>query len=196
MKTIVQVYQNKIEVKKSTFWAFLCPFEEFKNLLEKLKKDHPKAVHFVYAYRILNEFNQIIEDKNDDKEPKGTSAMPALNVLRGNELINTAVIIVRYFGGIKLGTGGLVRAYSEAVSKVIENAILKPYEIQRTIKISINLKVFSRFEYFFKKFSISSKKEFKEDIVLITLYLNEIQEQEFEIFLKNFSFKDFKFLSV
>ncbi|MBK1964340.1 YigZ family protein [Campylobacter sp. TTU-622] len=194
MKTIDQIYQNKIEVKKSVFWAFLCPFADFKDLLERLKKEHLKAVHFVYAYRVLNEFNQIVEDKNDDKEPKGTSAMPALNVLRGNELINTAVIIVRYFGGIKLGTGGLVRAYSEAVNEVIKSAILKSYEIQKTIKISINLKTFSRFDYFLNKFAISSKKEFKEDIVLITLCLNEIQEQELKIFLKNFSFKDFQFL--
>ena len=84
---------------------------------------HPKARHHVYAYRYLNEYEQIVENSSDDGEPKGTSGKPSLHVLAGHELINTAVIIVRYFGGIKLGTGGLVRAYSDAVNSVINNAV-------------------------------------------------------------------------
>jgi len=77
-----------------------------------LKIEHPKARHIVYAYRELNEFNQIIENSSDDGEPKGSSGVPVLNVLRGEEFINVAILVVRYFGGIKLGIGGLVRAYT------------------------------------------------------------------------------------
>ncbi|MGN8592033.1 UNVERIFIED_CONTAM: YigZ family protein, partial [Campylobacter jejuni] len=78
--------------------------------------------------RTLNEYNQIIEDKSDDGEPKGTSGIPSLNVLRGYDLVNTAVITVRYFGGTKLGTGGLVRAYSDAANAAINNASLLTFE--------------------------------------------------------------------
>lgn len=115
MKTINQNFEAEFEVKKSVFIAHLCEFSHFKALLVALKKEHSKARHFVWAFRHLNELGQIVEDKSDDGEPKGTSGLPCLNVLRGAQLINAAIIVVRYFGGIKLGTGGLVRAYSAAV---------------------------------------------------------------------------------
>ena len=75
MQTVSQIYQAEIKIKKSTFLAFICPFDAFDSLLENLKKEHTKAVHFVWAYRFLNKFHQIVEDKNDDGEPKGTSAL-------------------------------------------------------------------------------------------------------------------------
>jgi len=69
-----------------------------------LRESHPKARHIVYAYRELNEFEQIVENSSDDGEPKGSSGVPVLNVLRGEDFINVAILVVRYFGGIKLGT--------------------------------------------------------------------------------------------
>lgn len=185
MQTISQSYEAKIEIKKSTFIAFICPFSEFKFLLENLKNKHSKAVHFVWAYRILNEFNQIVEDKSDDGEPKGTAALPSLNVLRGFELINMAVIIVRYFGGVKLGTGGLVRAYSEAVNTAVLKANLTPFKNQ--IKISVNLKVLSRFEHFLSKNQIHFKKEFKENEVWLLVDLEPAKKEEFENFAREFN---------
>jgi len=81
----------------------------------------------VYALRYLNEFDQIVENTSDDGEPKGCAGVPVLNVLRGEELINCAVLIIRYFGGIKLGTGGMARAYARSVKNVISQAILVAY---------------------------------------------------------------------
>lgn len=185
MQTISQIYEAKIEVKKSTFIAFLCPFKDFQTLLESLKKEHTKAVHFVWAYRFLNDFHQIVEDKSDDGEPKGTSALPSLNVLRGFELVNVAVIIVRYFGGIKLGTGGLVRAYSEAVNTAISKAHLTSFKNQ--IKMSINLKFLSRFEHFLNKNQILFKKEFKENEVLLLIDLEPTKKEELQSFAKEFN---------
>ncbi len=92
-----------MKLKNLLFYPIFALLKILKILLVNLKKEHPKAVHFVYAYRTLNEYNQIIEDKSDDGEPKGTSGIPSLNVLRGYDLVNTAVITVRYFGGTKLG---------------------------------------------------------------------------------------------
>lgn len=119
---------STLEVKQSKFIAHLIPYELYDTTLEILKQEHPKARHFVTAYRYLNEFDQIVENSSDDGEPKGTSGKPSLMVLQGQELINTAVIIVRYFGGTKLGTGGLVRAYGDAVNLAITEAELFMYK--------------------------------------------------------------------
>ncbi|EOW8292331.1 YigZ family protein [Campylobacter jejuni] len=187
MQTIDQIFQTQIDIKKSTFLSFLCPFKDFKFLIETLKKEHPKAVHFVYAYRVLNDFNQIVEDKSDDGEPKGTSGMPTLNVLRGYDLINAALITVRYFGGIKLGTGGLVRAYSYAANAVINNSSLLSFELKKNTTIAIDLKNLNRFEHFLKTYSFNFTKDFKDCKAILHIKLNEKEEQEFEIFCKNFA---------
>lgn len=138
MYCIDKIYTNTLEVKQSKFIAYLTPYSDFANTLNTLKDKHPKARHFVTATRYINEFNQIIEASSDDGEPKGTSGKPSLMVLQGADMINIGVIIVRYFGGTKLGTGGLVRAYSDAVNLVLEDSDLIEYkdEIQKEIALS------------------------------------------------------------
>ena len=137
MKYIDNISTLTHEVKQSKFIAHLVPYLEYESTLKILKLKHPKARHFVTAFRYLNEFNQIVEHSSDDGEPKGTSGKPSLMVLQGQDIINSAVIIVRYFGGTKLGTGGLVRAYSDAVNLVINEANLIEYkqEVQKSISI-------------------------------------------------------------
>ncbi|WP_373003368.1 YigZ family protein [Sulfurimonas sp.] len=135
MKYINNTYTNTLEVKQSKFIAYLTPYVDFQKTLETLKQDNPKARHFVVAYRYLNEFNQVLEYSSDDGEPKGTSGKPSLFVLQGLDMINCSVIIVRYFGGTKLGTGGLVRAYSDAVNLVIEKSEL--FEYKQEIEVEI-----------------------------------------------------------
>jgi len=125
------------EVKQSKFIAHFIPYNVYSTTLEKLKNEHPKARHFVTAFRYLNEYDQVVESSSDDGEPKGTSGKPSLMVLQGQDIINCGVIIVRYFGGTKLGTGGLVRAYSDAVNNVLDTIDFKEYkkEIYKTIEI-------------------------------------------------------------
>lgn len=177
MKSIKQNYELKTEVKKSVFIAHLCPFECFKELLLELKKEHNKAVHFVWAFRRLNEFSQIIEDKSDDGEPKGTSGLPCLNVLRGAELINVAVIVVRYFGGIKLGTGGLVRAYSGAVNAVINTASLSEFECKQDLALSLPLSLFARMQHYLITNGLDFDKEFKAQKAFVKVWVNEDEKK-------------------
>jgi len=108
----------------------------------------------VYALRYLNEFEQIVENSSDDGEPKGSSAPPALNVLRGEEMIDVAVLIVRYFGGVKLGIGGLVRAYGSAVKEVIANSNIVLYEKMLKYSFFTTYSQVQRTEYLLKKFEI------------------------------------------
>ncbi|WP_457745238.1 YigZ family protein [Sulfurimonas sp.] len=128
MQFLKKEFSETLEVKQSKFIAYLLPYSQYKSVLEQLKIEHPKARHFVVAYRYLNEYEQIVEYSTDDGEPNGTSGKPSLMVLQGKNIINASVIIVRYFGGTKLGTGGLVRAYSDAVNVVLAKAELFEYK--------------------------------------------------------------------
>ncbi len=155
------------EEKKSKFIAFLTSFDEFDSLMKRLREEHPKARHFVYAYRYLNEFDQVVENCSDDGEPKGTSGKPTLNVLAGNELINSAVIIVRYFGGVKLGTGGLVRAYSDSANAVINISTLHKYKKLQTVFLTLEYSLLSKVEYILTNHEIKIiNKQFESDVVL------------------------------
>lgn len=128
LKTITREYDGFLEDRKSRFLAHLVPIGIFEARLEELRKEHKKAAHVVSAHRRLLEDDRIEESGKDDGEPAGTSGMPTLRVLQGSELINCGVLIVRYFGGTKLGGGGLARAYSGAAQDAINNAELVPFQ--------------------------------------------------------------------
>lgn len=147
MKTVNQIFTATIEIKGSKFIAHLMPITMFESEMVRLRAEHPKAVHWVSASRSLNEFDQIVESSSDDGEPKGTSGKPTLAVLQGHDLINTAIITVRYFGGTKLGPGGLVRAYAEAANAAYANAVLLSYEKLFIQKIECNYSNVSMVEY-------------------------------------------------
>jgi len=138
MKFIDKNYEYTHEVKQSKFIAHFVPYSVYETTLKELKLSHPKARHFVVAFRYLNEFNQIVEHSSDDGEPKGTSGKPTLMVLQGAGIINSAIIIVRYFGGTKLGTGGLVRAYSDATNLALSISELLEYKEEITNNISMD----------------------------------------------------------
>lgn len=175
MKYVKKEFFEIFEEKKSKFIAHLFPSRDFDEVMSRLKKEHPKARHHVYAYRYLNELEQIVENSSDDGEPKGTSGKPSLNVLAGNELINSAVIIVRYFGGVKLGTGGLVRAYSDSVNKVIKNSELYEYEKLENLTIKCDYSELSKLEYDLQLLDINIlNKEFTTDV---TLFLQATKEK-------------------
>lgn len=169
------------EVKQSKFIAHLIPFSQYEITLKDLKLEHPKARHFVVAFRYLNEFKQVIEHSSDDGEPKGTSGKPTLFVLQGNVLINSAVIIVRYFGGTKLGTGGLVRAYSDATNLVIQNSVVHEYKELIEKKISFDYTLVRLVEYASIAHEIEIvEKNFGESVI----YTIKSTEKKMSVFLQ------------
>lgn len=110
------IKESLYEIKKSKFYAFnydVDSIEEINNILIQLKKEHKKAKHIVYAYKIDGQ-----EKKIDDGEPSGTAGLPLYNIINKKNLNHTLIVVVRYFGGIKLGAGGLLRAYNTAGSEV------------------------------------------------------------------------------
>lgn len=197
MKTIDNVFKAQVEIKKSNFLAFLTPFDKFKAIHTELKEQHPKAVHIVWAYRHINKFNQIVENQTDDGEPKGTSGMPALNALRGAGLVNCAVFIVRYFGGIKLGTGGLVRAYSNATNLAINEAVLIDFEHKFISIFFVPFALISRFDHFFDRQNLSSfSREFNDSGVIWSASFKDDEFLKFYEFSYGFSMQGFEFLAI
>jgi len=184
MKYTRDISTMTYEVKQSKFIAHFMPYDLYTTTLATLQEQHPKARHFVTAYRYLNEYDQIVESSSDDGEPKGTSGKPSLMVLQGQEIINCAVIIVRYFGGTKLGTGGLVRAYSEAVNLSIEKVEFLEYkkEIYKTIDIEYSDIRFIDYECEIlnieiveKKFDMKTSYTIKSDEQSMNTFLDKVQ---------------------
>lgn len=170
MQTVESHTEKTLEVKQSKFIAHLMPYTMYEEVLEALKAEHPKARHFVSAWRYLNAFDQVVEYSTDDGEPKGTSGRPTLTVLQGHELINTAVIIVRYFGGTKLGTGGLVRAYSDAANLVISASDLLPYKKEEKHTVSVAYNLLGMVEYEIRQCGLSVvEKSFEASEAVLTL---------------------------
>jgi uncharacterized YigZ family protein len=174
-------YVDTLEVKQSKFIAHLIPYDLYEEQLQVLKSKHPKARHFVVAFRYLNEYNQVVEYSTDDGEPKGTSGKPSLMVLQGKEIINSAVIVVRYFGGTKLGTGGLVRAYSDAVNLVIDMANLIEYKKESSLKIEIKYEDVRFIEYECENIGVRIiDKEFSSNVI----YKIKADEDSMDKFMK------------
>lgn len=133
MKSIEKDSTSTLVIQKSKFITELIKVNTKEDVvleLENVKNKYKGATHYCYAYIIEND-----KRFNDDGEPSGTAGMPILNVLENNHLNYILCIVIRYFGGIKLGAGGLVRAYTKAVTTGLENSKMK--EIQPGYKVTI-----------------------------------------------------------
>ena len=136
--TVLNVSRFEYEDRKSVFIGACSPVkteEEALNFIASLKKEFPDARHHVYAY-VLRE-NSIMRF-TDDREPQGTAGMPVLDAIRKNGLTDAVVVVVRYFGGTLLGTGGLVKAYSTAATGALRAANIITYDIYTSLKIELS----------------------------------------------------------
>ena len=164
MNTIKENIEHEIIIKNSKFITKLIKIktkEEIEEALRKAKLDYPKANHYCYAYKLEN-----IKKSSDDGEPGGTAGMPMLNILEKEDITNVLAITIRYFGGIKLGAGGLVRAYAKSVKEAINQATI--VELIPAIICNIT------FPYNKEK---EIKQEVKEGNILSKTYLENITYQ-------------------
>jgi uncharacterized YigZ family protein len=140
-------------IKKSRFIGFIVPCENEQTVLRELKKlqtQHPHANHIAYAYRLKSD-NGIIYRFHDAGEPTGTAGKPIFQHLEGKNIINVLVVVIRYFGGVKLGAGGLTRAYGNTARQVIDSTALQPYIEMKTLHFILDYDQFQLFEYALKK---------------------------------------------
>lgn len=167
--TILKNETAEIVEKKSKFIANLFhveSVEEAENRIKDVKKKYHDARHNCIAYRVV-ENGQIIEKSSDDGEPSGTAGGPMLNILQKNNLCNLVIVVTRYFGGILLGTGGLVRAYSEATQQAIEKSTKVIKVIGREMIIELDYSNLEKFKYYCKNNNINIKKiDYMGNIIL------------------------------
>ena len=171
MKEFVTIKENssaQITEKKSKFIANLFYVESIKEaeeIIEKTKKKYFDAKHNCIDYRVIEDEN-IIERFSDDGEPSGTAGAPMLNILQKNNLVNVLIIVTRYFGGILLGTGGLVKAYSNSLLLALENTSKVTKCMGEELEISLEYSEFESFKYYCKINKINIVDvEYKENIV-------------------------------
>jgi len=137
-QTLKRAVTTRLEIKKSEFIAYAYPVtsrEQAMFHVEQLREQYPDARHFCWAYIIGDPDNTTSAGFDDDGEPSGTAGRPILNVLQHKSIGNVIIVIVRYFGGIKLGAGGLTRAYSGSAQAAVDEMILNPYVPMTQIQI-------------------------------------------------------------
>lgn len=166
--TIQENVQAEIVEKKSKFIAnliYIETVEEAEDVIKNTKKKYFDAKHNCIAYRVVED-NQIIERSSDDGEPSGTAGAPMLTILQKNDLANVVVIVTRYFGGILLGTGGLVRAYSDSLLKAISLSKLCKKCLGVEMEVVLEYSNYENFKYYCKNKEISIVDvQYAEEIV-------------------------------
>ena len=162
MKILKNDQENLIIINKSKFIGIVkkvYSFDEALSVLNNVRYEHQEATHICYAYILPSK-----EKYSDDGEPEGTAGIPILDCLKKNDLCYVIAIVVRYFGGIKLGSNGLIRAYSNTISSLINDNI-KELETGYLIKIEENYNSNDLMEYLLKDSKII-KKDYQEKIII------------------------------
>ena len=155
MYTIDNNHKYELVIKNSKFITLLYKINNIKeidNILKEIRSLYPDATHYCYAY-VIND----IKKANDDGEPSGTAGIPILKVLENNNLSNILTIVIRYFGGIKLGANGLIRAYTKCTSNAIKETKLKELIDGINIDITFDYQRIKEIDYLIKDIKINNK---------------------------------------
>lgn len=174
-------------VNKSKFIGLVvrCPdLESLKEKLSELWAEHKNTSHIVYALRTYSEIKGISSYFSDDGEPSGTAGKPLLGILEGNDIINTALIVIRYYGGINLGTGGLVRAYSKAAKDIFDQCNFKKYITLKNYKIILDYNYLDNFINVLSRFNGEVIDRNFDENITVNFKLPLKNEEEFKAILK------------
>ncbi len=171
MKSIINKEIFETTIKNSKFIGVIIPIEskdDVKDNLNKLKEEYKNATHYCYAFKLIND-----KGFSDDGEPNKTAGIPILNVIEGNDLVNVLVVVIRYFGGIKLGPGGLIRAYSNTAKEVINKSTLTDLINGLVVSITFTYSNEKEVNYLLKN-SIIKSKEYEQNCTYIIETTKEI----------------------
>ena len=199
MKKFITIKENSYDEfveKKSTFITHLVRVtseEEAREFIQKMKKKHYDATHVCSCY-VVGDNNEITR-ANDDGEPSGTAGAPMLDVLVKNEIKNVCATVIRYFGGTKLGTGGLVRAYGGGVINALKNATLVERKDALEIRLELDYSLNGKIEYEIEKTNFIVNNLEYTDKIIYTIYVMEEDYKSFQSWIANLTNGQFKLLS-
>ena len=199
MKKFITIKENSYDEfveKKSTFITHLVRVtseEEAREFIQKMKKKHYDATHVCSCYAVGD--NNEITRANDDGEPSGTAGAPMLDVLVKNEIKNVCATVIRYFGGTKLGTGGLVRAYGGGVINALKNTTLVERKDALEIRLELDYSLNGKIEYEIEKTNFIVNNLEYTDKIIYTIYVMEEDYDSFQSWIANLTNGQFKILS-
>ena len=199
MKKFITIKENSYDEfveKKSTFITHLVRVtseEEAREFIQKMKKKHYDATHVCSCY-VVGDNNEITR-ANDDGEPSGTAGAPMLDVLVKNEIKNVCATVIRYLGGTKLGTGGLVRAYGGGVINALKNATLVERKDALEIRLELDYNLNGKIEYEIEKTNFIVNNLEYTDKIIYTIYVMEEDYGSFQSWIANLTNGQFKILS-
>lgn len=191
-KTIDKNVQAEIVEKKSKFIAnvfYVESVEEAENIIKRIKKEHNLARHNCFAFSVFYREEGIVERFSDDGEPSGTAGSPMLNIISSKKITNVLVVVTRYFGGILLGTGGLVRAYTGAFQEALEKVNVIEKELGFFAKIVVSYSDLEKLKYYLRQNNIDLvNTEFNENVeVFVDITEEKLNDLENRINDLNFS---------
>ncbi len=183
MSTLYQIKQRsegEFHDRGSKFLATLTVVnneEEAQQQMAEMRKNHPKANHLCYAYRI-SKSDKIIENLSDDGEPTHSAGQPILRQLQAENLVNTLAMVIRYFGGVKLGVGGLMKAYKNSTQDAIQKAKLVEIKEKREIHLKVAYSKWGDVLAILDKENLDFSSENQADHAIITLEVELSKEEE------------------
>ena len=189
-KTIDQNIEAEIVEKKSKFIAnvfYVESVEEAEEYIRKIKKEHKLARHNCYAFSIFSR-EGITDRFSDDGEPSGTAGAPMLNIISTKKITNILVVVTRYFGGILLGTGGLVRAYTGAFQEALDKVNIIEKELGKFVRFIVSYQDLEKFKYYLKQNDIDIVNSNFTENVEIEVDITEKKLEELELRLNDLNF--------
>lgn len=180
-RTIRQDGQAQEEIKKSRFICHakrVYSEEEARDFIAAIKKEHYKATHNCSAF-IVGEKSEI-KRTSDDGEPSGTAGVPMLGVMENHQLTNVCFVVTRYFGGIKLGAGGLIRAYAGSVALAIKEIGLIEIKEQAGLRLKMSYSQYQNFDNFLKAEDLIEFDTEFTDLVATTIYIDKQEKEPLE----------------
>lgn len=180
MNTVKENISNEVIINKSKFITNVFKVKdiiECKQIIDEVKNKYKDATHNCFAYVIDN-----VKRFNDDGEPGGTAGMPILNVIESNNLNHVLIIVTRYFGGVKLGAGGLLRAYSNSASDALKLTNIIKEEKETKVRIEFVYDNIKSIDYVLKDYNITSK-EFGENVIYEFIYKENNYPSELDTYI-------------
>ena len=187
--TLSSKSEGKYNEKGSIFSALAIPVSdvaEVKTNLHQLKEQFPDASHICYGYRI-KERGRLDEFATDAGEPKGSSGLPILNILKRNQIVDAVIFVVRYFGGSKLGIPGLINAYGTAAEKTIENAKIQKWIQLKRISFVYNYNLQNKVDSVLQKFKVKIINTNFGEFIQVELEIEVEKNEELSKELKDVS---------